>query len=133
MSMTDDQWMDESIRGKRETRIARFVREKREWREHVRRVKALPGDFRFTMEQIEKYMWNFALDAKMIGVFDDILDLFEDGAASGRGVLEVTGQDVAAFCQSVLVEMWSNTWTGKKAEELNRAVRERVQNAAGNE
>ena len=31
-----------------------------------------------------------------------IMDLFEEGAALGKGVLEVTGSDVAAFCDDLI-------------------------------
>jgi Uncharacterized protein conserved in bacteria len=105
-----------------ESMAGKLFREKREWRAHVRRTKALPDDYRYTMQQIEKFMWNFAADGQMVAVFDEIVDLFEDGIAEGRTVLEVTGEDVAGFCQSILAEIQAKTWTGKKADELNRAV-----------
>jgi DNA-binding ferritin-like protein (Dps family) len=118
-----------NVRGpdiRREGSIRRFIREKREWREHVRRLDALPADYRFTVKQIEKFMWTFAADAQMVQVLDEILELFEQGAAQGRTVLDVTGDDVAAFCQSVLTEIQAHTWTGKRAQDLNRAVHRRV-------
>ncbi|GAV12865.1 hypothetical protein PBN151_2798 [Paenibacillus sp. NAIST15-1] len=31
-----------------------------------------------------------------------IIDLFEEGAVLGKGVLEVTGSDVAAFCDGLI-------------------------------
>jgi DNA-binding ferritin-like protein (Dps family) len=98
-------------------------RQKREWRGHVRRVKALPPDYRAVLEQIEKYIWNFAADEQMIAVLDGILDLFEEGASQGRSVLEVTGDDVAAFVRSILEEVQSATWMGRKADQLNAKVR----------
>lgn len=114
-----------------ETRVGKLFREKREWRAHVHRVKALPADYRYTMQQIEKFMWNFAADGQMVAVFDEIVDLFEDGIAEGRTVLEVTGEDVAGFCQSILAEIQAKTWTGKKADDLNRAVRNHVGGGGG--
>jgi DNA-binding ferritin-like protein (Dps family) len=74
------------------------------------------------MTQIEKFMWNFAQDSQMIAVLEGILDLFEEGAASGRRVLDVTGDDVAGFALNVLAEAQSATWTGKKADQLNAAI-----------
>lgn len=115
----------------RESMVGRLFREKREWRAHVRRMGDLPADYQYTMKQIEKFMWNFASDGQMVAVFEEIVDLFEDGAAQGRTVLEVTGEDVAGFCQSILAEIQAHTWTGKKAEELNRSVRNRVGGGGG--
>lgn len=37
-----------------------------------------------------------------IGLLSGIVDLFEEGAALGKGVLEVTGSDVAAFCDDLI-------------------------------
>ncbi|MBM6621965.1 DUF1048 domain-containing protein [Micrococcaceae bacterium RIT802] len=115
----------------RESMVGRMIREKREWRAHVRRTRALPADYQYTIKQIEKFMWNFASDGQMVAVFDEIVELFEDGAAEGRTVLDVTGDDVAGFCQAILAELQAHTWTGKKAEELNRSVRNHVEGGAG--
>ena len=102
---------------------------KRDWREHTARVKQLPPDYRLVMEEIEKFMWNFAWDQAMIATFDDILDLMEDGAAAGRPVLDVTGDDVAGFAQNVLAEMQAKTWAGKKADELNARIHAKLDRA----
>jgi DNA-binding ferritin-like protein (Dps family) len=103
-------------------RYRRYRRDKLEWRDHVRRVKALPPDYRAVMTRLEKYLWNFAGNSEMIPVLDGLLELFEEGAAAGRPVLEVTGPDVAAFATSVLEEAQPATWTGKKARQLNDSV-----------
>ncbi|MDR1393752.1 MAG: DUF1048 domain-containing protein [Bifidobacteriaceae bacterium] len=131
--MTDEERIERAARVKRGGWIGRFVRQRRQWRDHVRRVKALPTDYRFVLEQIERFMWSFATDAQMGEVLEDILALFEDGAASGREVLEVTGEDVAAFCQAVLSEIRSSTWTGRKAEDLNRAIADHARKTASSD
>ncbi|MDR1799009.1 MAG: DUF1048 domain-containing protein, partial [Bifidobacteriaceae bacterium] len=72
----------------------------------------------------QKYLWNFAGDGRqMIDVLYGIRDLFEEGAASGRPVLDVTGDDVAAFAWNVLMEAQASTWMGKKAAHLNADVK----------
>lgn len=38
----------------------------------------------------------------MIEVRYDLIDLFEEGAADGKSVLEITGEDVAAFVDELL-------------------------------
>ena len=111
---------------KRENAWERLIREKREWRLYKRRVAALPADYRTVISQIETFMWNFAVDSQMIAVFEGILDLFEEGAAQGRKVLEVTGEDVAEFAKDVLAEVQAATWTGKKADRLNAEVHKRL-------
>ncbi|MDR0626038.1 MAG: DUF1048 domain-containing protein [Bifidobacteriaceae bacterium] len=114
-----------------ESHLNRLFREKREWRAYVRRRKALPPDYRLVLTHIEKYLFNFAADSSILGVFYDMVELFEEGAAAGRPVIEVTGDDVAAFAWDALAAFQAATWTGGKAEALNKAVRAAL--AKGNE
>jgi DNA-binding ferritin-like protein (Dps family) len=102
--------------------LRRWQREKREWRAYRRRLDALPPDYRTVMRLVEKYCWNFAADSQIMPVLYGILDLFEEGAASGRAVLDVTGADVAGFVWSVLDEVRSATWLGQKGAQLNAQV-----------
>ncbi|MDR1189805.1 MAG: DUF1048 domain-containing protein [Bifidobacteriaceae bacterium] len=105
-----------------ESWLQRQRREKREWREHERRIDALPPDYRAVMKLIQKYIFNFAGSGEIVPVLYGIVDLFEEGAASGRSVLDVTGPDVAAFARNVLAEVQSATWMGKKGAQLNAQV-----------
>lgn len=83
-----------------------IVEGKRAWRALQARVKTLPRDYRIVYKELQKYVFKAALveaDANM-GLLDGIVDLFEEGAAAGKSVLEVTGTDVAAFCDALLEE-----------------------------
>ena len=40
--------------------------DKRQWRAHVARTKKLPPSYRLVMEEIQKFMWNFAWDDTMV-------------------------------------------------------------------
>jgi len=105
----------------------RYVREeKRRYKLVVARVKALPEEYRFMYDKIQHYMWNHAggdgMD--MIRVLADLLELFEAGAADGRRVLEVTGPDVAGFCDELLDT--TKTWTRHWHEALNRDIEKRL-------
>ncbi|MDR0308776.1 MAG: DUF1048 domain-containing protein [Coriobacteriales bacterium] len=77
---------------------------KREWRALVARVKALPPDYQIVYKEIRNYYYKVGpvglTDSD--GILAGIVDLFEAGAASGRAVLEVTGQDIAAFCDGLI-------------------------------
>ncbi len=47
-----------------------------------------------------------------------IVDFFAEGAASGKGVLEVTGTDVAAFCDGLIKD--SRTYVDIYQESAGR-------------
>jgi DNA-binding ferritin-like protein (Dps family) len=80
-----------------------IIEGKKEWRAHMARVKALPQDYQIVYKEIQKYLFKGGAGKLTDGtVFSGIVDLFEEGAALGKGVLEVTGGDVAAFCDDLV-------------------------------
>ena len=84
--------------------IKKMRKDKKEYQEMMTRVKALPEEYQFVYEKMTKYMWNFAGGDgfDMLKVQYDLIDLFEEGAAEGKSVLDITGEDVAAFCDELL-------------------------------
>ncbi len=105
----------------------RYVREeKRKYKQMQDRVAALPEEYGFVYRKIEHYMWNHAGGdgMGMIPILADLLELFEAGAADGKRVLEVTGADVAAFCDELLRN--TKTWTAHWHKALNRDVARRL-------
>ncbi|ACT03153.1 DUF1048 domain-containing protein [Paenibacillus sp. JDR-2] len=84
--------------------IRDIIEGKKEWRSHVARVKALPRDYQIVYKEIQKYLFKVGPvePTDWMGVLSGIIDLFEEGAALGKGVLEVTGSDVAAFCDDLI-------------------------------
>jgi len=76
--------------------------------------------------EIQKYMWKFTAGDGMdiIAILRDLLELFETAAADGKRVLEVTGEDVAAFCDELLRN--AKTYTENWRAALNRDVRDKL-------
>jgi DNA-binding ferritin-like protein (Dps family) len=82
--------------------IGDIIEGKRQLRAHMARVKALPPDYRIVYKEIQRYLFKVG----PVDVFDGrllsgIVDFFEEGAAAGQGVLELIGNDVAAFCDDL--------------------------------
>ena len=65
--------------------IGKIMREKREYRDHMKRVDALPEDYQYLFKKIQSHMWQFAAGNgyDMMKVHYDLIDLFESGAAEG--------------------------------------------------
>jgi DNA-binding ferritin-like protein (Dps family) len=74
---------------------------KKEWREIEKRAKALPSEYRSAYEKIKKYIWNTA-GVETIKPFENLVDLFEEGVANGKKVLELTGKNVADFADELV-------------------------------
>ena len=84
--------------------IQDIIEEKKQWRAHIAHVKTLPEDYQIVYKEIQKYLFKVApseLTDDMNLLFK-IVALFEEGAFSGKEVLEVTGNDVAAFCDEMI-------------------------------
>ena len=95
--------------------------DKKEYREYMARVKKLPRDYRKMFDGIKDYVWTASgtLDGSLKELYG-VIELFEQGAADGKKVLEITGKDVAAFCDELTRD--SRTWQGKMREKLNAKV-----------
>lgn len=102
--------------------IKKIIEEKKEWRAHVSRVKALPQDYQIVYNEIQKYLFKVSpVDLKEgIGLLVEILSFFEEGVADRKGVLEVTGTDVAAFCDGLIEE--SETYANLYQESVNQKI-----------
>ncbi|NUR72806.1 MAG: DUF1048 domain-containing protein [Hamadaea sp.] len=96
-----------------------IIEGKRQWREHVARVKALPPDYRIVYEEMQKYLFKVGpVDLAEGNLLQGIVDFFEEGAASGKGVLELIGTDVAAFCDGLIKD--SPTYADIYQESLRK-------------
>lgn len=102
--------------------IKDIIEGKKEWRAHVARVKALPEDYQIVYKEIQKYLFKVGPVelTEGTGLLSGIVDLFEEGAALGKGVLEVTGSDVAAFCDDLIKD--SKTYTESYQECADQEV-----------
>ena len=83
--------------------IQDIIEGKKQWRAHVARVKALPPDYRIVYQEMQKYLFKVGpVDLADGPLLSGIVDFFEEGAASCKGVLELIGEDVAAFCDDLI-------------------------------
>ncbi len=107
-------------------RIQEIIEGKKEWRAHLARVKALPQDYQIVYHEIQKYLFKVGPVelSNGTGLLAGIIDLFEEGAALGKGVLEVTGSDVAAFCDDLIKD--SKTYADIYQESVDQAVNKAI-------
>jgi DNA-binding ferritin-like protein (Dps family) len=112
--------------------IQDIIEGKKEWRAHVARVKALPQEYQIVYKEIQKYLFKVGpvelTDG--IGLLSGIIDLFEEGAAVGKGILEVTGNDVAAFCDDLIKD--SKTYADVYQESVNQKVNKAMNKVTNN-
>ena len=107
--------------------IQDIIEGKKKWRAHVARVKALPQDYQIVYKEIQKYLFKVGPVELTEGteLLSGIVDLFEEGVALGKGALEVTGRDVAAFCDDLIKDSktYAYIYQASVAQEVNQAMK----------
>jgi DNA-binding ferritin-like protein (Dps family) len=93
--------------------IQDVIEGKKQWRAHMARVKALPPDYQIVYKEIQRYIFKVGGATLLAG----IVDFFEEGAAAGKGVLELIGNDVAAFCDDLVKD--SRTYADVYQESIS--------------
>ncbi|MBC3900668.1 DUF1048 domain-containing protein [Acetobacterium malicum] len=108
-------------------KIQDIIEGKKEWRAHMARVKALPQDYQIVYKEIQKYLFKVGPVELTEGteLLSGIVDLFEEGVALGKGVLAVTGRDVAAFCDDLIKDSktYADIYQASVAQEVNQAMK----------
>lgn len=104
----------------------RMIEEKKEYKQQLARIQAMPEDYKFVFKKIQSYMWMFTSGAgyDMMEIQEALVELFESGVANGKKVLEVTGDDVAGFCDELLKNC--KTYTENMRDKLNREIHNKI-------
>ncbi|MEV6106425.1 DUF1048 domain-containing protein [Streptomyces sp. NPDC051940] len=97
--------------------IQDIIEGKKQWRAHMARVKALPQDYRIVYREMQKYLFKVG-PVDLPDVLPGIVDFFEEGAAAGKGVVQLIGNDVAAFCDDLIKD--SRTYADVYQESSGR-------------
>jgi len=103
--------------------LKKIIGDKKEWKVMEARAKALPKDYQVVYHEIQQYIWKSS-GLESIDAFKGLLDLFEEGAADGRKALEITGNDVAAFCDELVRGV--KTYVDKWRETLNNDIAKKI-------
>ncbi len=106
--------------------LTEILGDKKEWEAMEARANVLPRDYRIVYGEMKSYLWRFTTGDGMdiVAVLNEVLELFETSVAQGTGVLNVTGEDVAAFCDERVPSPTS--YLDKWRASLNRDVAKRL-------
>lgn len=98
---------------------------KKEWKALEVRAKALPDEYRVVYEEIKNYVWHGGtglMDPS--NLFKRLVELFEQGAATGKHVTDITGDDVAAFVESLI--RGEETYLDGLRKKLNQDIAKKL-------
>ncbi|MDR0350410.1 MAG: DUF1048 domain-containing protein [Coriobacteriales bacterium] len=103
--------------------------EKRAYRAYKRRVAGLPREYNIVMNEMQSYIWKCGSLDGSLELLYDLVTLMETAAAEGKRVLDVTGDDVIAFCDELIREWQGRTWQDTVREKYNDRIRRRLEDA----
>lgn len=94
--------------------------DKREYKKMMKRVKALPKEYRVAIKAIQKYMYTVGGVQDSMTILTDLIDLFELSAQDNRSLIDVVGKDIGCFC-----EEWMNSYPSDfkiRSEKINQEI-----------
>ena len=91
--------------------------EKKAYRQNEKRAKALPAEYDDAYKNIKRYIFNTS------GIFSmepliTLVDIFEEAAAEGKPVIDITGSDVAAFADELV--RGTKSYQDQQRDKLNK-------------
>jgi DNA-binding ferritin-like protein (Dps family) len=111
------------------------IEQKRRYRQYKARVERLPASYRTAIEALQRYSYYFGHGTAEGGLsmLDDLADLFEQGAANGTPVREITGEDPVEFAEAFLRNYPEGQWIIRERERLTSAIDRAAAEESGNE
>jgi DNA-binding ferritin-like protein (Dps family) len=94
------------------------IKAKKQYRENEKRAKRLPKEYSDAYKEIKSYLWNTGM--LTIEPLVPLVDMFEEAAASGKHVTEITGPDVAGFADELL--RGEHSYKAQQAKKLNEKL-----------
>jgi DNA-binding ferritin-like protein (Dps family) len=102
------------------------IDDKRRWRAHKARVKALPEPYRTSVDAVERFLMHsgeIPTDwSRAAQMFDDLAELFEGAAADGTPVREIVGDDPLEFVETFVATYSDGGWIEKERQRLRTAI-----------
>ena len=104
---------------------AGWIAQKRRYRQYKARVERLPASYRTAVDAVQRYSYYFGHGTTEGGLamFEDLADLFEQGAASGTPVREIVGDDPVEFAEAFIRNYPQGQWIVRERERLTSAIK----------
>lgn len=104
--------------------LKKMIADKKEWRQQMQRVKALPEDYQVVYKEIEKYLFSLASGSGLdtVAGLYQLIDFFEEGAAQGLAVLDYVGEDVGQFAEDYRRSLATDSWVEDQQHKLQSRI-----------
>jgi DNA-binding ferritin-like protein (Dps family) len=102
--------------------IETVIGDKRPWREYKARAARLPPSYRTAIGALERYLNHFGTGGDNTAMLLDLVDLFEQGAASGTPIRRIVGEDPVEFIDTFIQNYPKGHWIARERARLNAAI-----------
>ncbi|WP_034594555.1 DUF1048 domain-containing protein [Hamadaea tsunoensis] len=102
--------------------IATVVGGKKQWREYKARSRQLPPAYRTALDALERYLNYFGTGGDGTAMYGDLIDLFEQGAASGTPIRAIVGEDPVEFIETFVQNYPKGHWIIRERDRLTREI-----------
>lgn len=99
--------------------------QKKQWRESVARMDALPEPYRASAKALQRYVLQVGgvVDGQtLISMVGDLADLWDRAATDGTPVRDVVGEDPAEFAEAFVQAYAGRQWADKERDRLRSAI-----------
>jgi DNA-binding ferritin-like protein (Dps family) len=111
------------------------LEQKRRYRQYKARKEQLPESYRMAVDALQRYSYYFGGGSAeaMMSMLEDLIDLFEQSAASGTPVREIVGEDPVEFAEAFVQNYPQGSWIVRERDRLTNAIDRAVGQSGGNE
>ena len=95
--------------------------DKKRWRQYKARKESLPGNYKATIDGLERYFMYAGSIVKgdiFMQMFEDLIDLIERAAADGTPIREIVGDDPVDFAETFIANYSDGQWINKERKRL---------------
>jgi len=103
---------------------ARWIEQKRRYRQYKVRTKQLPANYHTAIEALERYLMFFGPGngGNIMAMLEDLADLFEQSVANGTPVRAIVGNEPVEFAEAFLRNYPEGQWISRERERLTSAI-----------
>jgi DNA-binding ferritin-like protein (Dps family) len=100
--------------------------DKKRWKAYKSRAKKLPADYRAALNAVERYLMrtgDIPNDGhRLVAMFDDLGELFEQAAAGGIPVRDVVGDEPTDFVEAFARTYSDGGWIAAERARLKKSI-----------
>ena len=106
--------------------VSKVIGPKRGLWEYKASARRLPASYRIALDALERYLNYLGPGGDGGAILTDLLDLFEQSAASGTPIRKIVGADPVEFIEAFVQNYPEGHWRTRERERLINAI-ERIE------